>query len=51
MGMKSQPTFHGAAGKVVLHAIAKKNLGAAIIHMDWQTESEDSFGPLAAFPD
>jgi hypothetical protein len=49
--MKSQPALYGATRKVVLHAIAKKNLGAAIIHVDWKAESEDSFGPLAAFPD
>ena len=35
----------------MLDAVAEEDLGAAIIHVDGEAESEDALGPFAAFPD
>lgn len=47
--MVAESAFGGAAGEVVLHAMAEENLGAAIIPADGDGHGDEALGPLAAF--
>lgn len=49
--VKTNTAFDGATGKVMLDTVAEKNLGATVVHVNRQAESQDSFGPFATFPD
>ena len=45
----AQSALGGAAGEVVLHAVAEKNLGRAVIAADRHGHGDESLRPLAAF--